>query len=88
MSGLREKDVIFILKVITFPRYNRKKTVKAVNIYESNSTSDSDSENEWFLGRTEIKYEDKDTVSNDEINTTDLGSVEIETIDPKDAQSD
>ena len=35
----------------------------------------------------EIKYRNKDTVSNDEINTTDLGSVEIENIDRENAQS-
>ena len=52
------------------------------------STSDSDSDNEWFVGSIEIKYEGKDTVSNDEINTTDLDSVEIETIDHENAWSD
>ena len=65
----------------------QRKTVKAVNINESSSTSDSDSENEWFIGSIEIKYENKDTVSNDEINATDLNSVEIKTIDSENAQS-
>ena len=65
-----------------------RKTVKAVNINESSSTSDSDSENEWFVGSIEIKYENKDTVGNDEheTNITDLDSVDIETIDPINAQ--
>ena len=44
----------------------QRKTVRAVNIYESSPISDSDSENEWFVGSIEIKYENKDTVDNDE----------------------
>ena len=66
----------------------QRKTVKAVNINESNSTSDSDSENVCLVGSIEIKYENKDTVDNDETNTTEMNSVEIETIDPGNAQSD
>ena len=64
----------------------KKKTVKAVNINESSSTSDSDSGNGWFVGSIEIKYENKDTIGNDETNTTDMDSVKIETIDPENAQ--
>ena len=33
----------------------QRKTVKAVNISKSRSTSDSNSENEWFVGSIEIK---------------------------------
>ena len=50
-----------------------------MNITES-TTSDSDSENEWF--------ENDGTVCYDEINNTDMDSVEIETTDPENGKTD
>ena len=54
----------------------QRKTVKAVNINESSSTSDNASENEWFVESIEIKYENKDTVDNDKTNITETDTVE------------
>ena len=60
----------------------QRKTVKAVNI-KDRSTSENNSENECFLRSIKIKYGNKNTVSSDEINTTDLDSVELKITDPE-----